>query len=249
VYGYYWNFDHQRYCGPSKVSVSDSAWDGHRDKEGNPIGTVYDCLKTVADLVAIPWFWSPTRVATPPKPGSDPQGAIRTAVDSLQLRPPDVGVGAYVYPGYREWGLSWWVGAPMWLWIESPDDRQWGAHTLSADAGGLAVTAEVKATTATFDPGDGSEPVVCHGTGIARPWHIAKDDSLADHSPTGCDHAYMETNTMGDMDSRYTITATVTWSVDWWSTDGQAGSFTIDMASQDNPAVHVGELHAVIVAG
>jgi hypothetical protein len=91
--------------------------------------------------------------------------------------------------------------------------------------------------------------VVCHSTGTARPWHTAKDDSLADHSPTTCEHVYRQTNTLGEIDSRYTITATVTWSVDWWSTDGQAGSFTVDMASEDNPTVHVGNLRVVTVPG
>jgi hypothetical protein len=57
----------------------------------------------------------------------------------------------------------------------------------------------------------------------------------------------MQTNTLGEIDSRYTVTATVTWQVTWSTTDGQYGQFDIEMASTDNPTIHVGEIHAVIV--
>jgi len=55
------------------------------------------------------------------------------------------------------------------------------------------------------------------------------------------------TNKLGDVNSRYTVTASVTWNVTWSTTDGQYGTFTMDMTSTDNPTIHVGELYVVRV--
>jgi hypothetical protein len=73
------------------------------------------------------------------------------------LKPPTVGVGAFVYDRYEEWGLSWWVGAPMWLWVDDRDDLQWGTHEISGEDAGLSVSASVRATSVSFDPGNGDD--------------------------------------------------------------------------------------------
>jgi hypothetical protein len=59
---------------------------------------------------------------------------------------------------------------------------------------------------------------------------------------------YEQTNTLGDIDSRYTVSAVVTWEVSWLASDGQSGVFTTLTTSVDNPSVHVGQLRAVVVA-
>ena len=184
---------------------------------------------------------------TPAVPGTDPQTLVRTAVASLGLHPPEVGVGAYVYPKYEDWGLSWWVGAPLWLWTNTDDDLQWGTHTLTATDGGLSVTATVTSTTISFNPGNGDSPVTCGTPGTPRPWN--PNDLLSHHSPSGCEYTYLHTNTLGDKNSRFTVTATVTWTVAWSSSDGQHGTFTTTTTSTDNPAIHIGELRTVLVSG
>ena len=242
---YWWSPTFDMYCKVENYPPEHRYWDGHRDPEGNTIGTFYHCTLTreTIDLNAILWEDTPT--VTPPKPGTDPTTLIESSLDTLGLHAPTVGVGAYVYPGYEEWGLSWWVGAPMWLWVDTTDPLQWGTHTLSASAWDLSATADVTPTSVTFDPGDGSDPVVCLDPGTPRPWDPT--EPLRDHSPSGCEYTYMTTNELGNVDSRFTVTATVTWTVTWSSTDGQQGQFTTDMVSTDSASIHVGELRVVRV--
>jgi len=188
--------------------------------------------------------WAATNPSTPAKPGVDPVTLVRTAISSLDLHPPTVGVSAYTYPGYEDWGLSWWVGAPMWLWVDATDTLQWGTHTITANQDSLTVTATITATQVNFDPGDATGPVTCKTPGTPRPWD--PNDPLSHHSPTGCEHTYLTTNTLGDTTSRYTVSATVTWTVTWTTNDGQSGNFTTTTTSTTNPAIHVGELRVVL---
>jgi hypothetical protein len=163
------------------------------------------------------------------------------------LHPPTVGVGAYVYPKYEEWGLSWWVGAPMWLWVDDADPLQWGEHSLDASLEDAGITASVEATRVVFDPGDGSKPVVCQSAGTPRPWD--PKDRLDRHSPSRCEHVYEVPNEKGEVDSRYAVSATVEWEVEWRTTDGQSGVFTVEVSSVEDPSVHVGQIRAVLVPG
>ena len=249
--GYWWSYTFNRYCKVASLSDDDPHWDLHRDSAGKPVGTVYQCLlfqdENIYNLLNQMYVWADDTPVTPPVPGTDPETLVREAVVSLGLHAPDVGVGAYVYPKYEDWGLSWWVGAPMWMWTSNTDDLQWGSHTLTNSDGNLSVTATVTSTSISFDPGNGDSPVVCDSPGTPRPWD--PDDLLSHHSPSGCEYTYMRTNTLGDKDSRFTVSATVTWTVTWSSSDGQYGTFTTTTQSADNPAIHVGELRTVLVSG
>ncbi|MDR0283469.1 MAG: hypothetical protein LBI33_01040 [Propionibacteriaceae bacterium] len=245
---YWWSSGYQAYCKVLDVPVDSPDWDSHRDASGNPVGTFYTCLRDhVTDFFDDGMrYWSPDSPSTPGKAGTDPVTVVRTAVASLHLHPPTVGVGAYVYPDYEEWGLSWWVGAPMWLWVDASDPLQWGTHTISATEGGLTVTATVSAKTVSFDPGNGDDPIVCVTAGTPRPWN--PHELLSKHSPSGCEHTYLHTNELGNINSRYTVSATVDWEVVWSSSDGQAGSFTTDIPSTESASIHVGQLRIVAVA-
>jgi hypothetical protein len=189
--------------------------------------------------------WYPEVVDTPGVAGTDHAGSVRTAIASLRLHPPTVGVGAYVYRGYEQWGLTWWVGAPMWLWVDRADTLQWGSHTVSATEGSVSITATLSATQVSYDTGDGSPLVVCRSPGTSRAWD--PDAYMDEHSPSRCEHAYLHTNTLGDVDSRYVVSATVLWKVSWWASDGQSGSFVMEVASTESVSVHVGELRVVRV--
>ena len=112
-------------------------------------------------------------------------------------------------------------------------------------AGGLTVTATAKSTKVSWDVGDGTAPIVCKNPGTPRPWNPR--ELMNKHSPLGCEHAYMQTNELGNVNSRYQVSATVIWEVTWSSTDGQYGSFTMEMTSEDDPAVHVVELHGWVI--
>lgn len=241
---YWWSSTFNLYCETAQLADDNVLWNLHRDSQGNPQGTFYMCRSFGKEATTDAPYWSETGPATPVKPGADPVTVVRSAVASLGLHPPTVGVGAYTYPGYEDWGLSWWVGAPMWLWVDSTDPLQWGTHTVTATQDGMTVTASVTATQVRFDPGDDTELVTCRTPGTPRPWN--PDDPLSHHSPTGCEHTYLTTNQLGDKTSRFSVSATVTWTVDWTTTDGQAGTFTTDITSATTPAIHVGELSVVL---
>ena len=243
--GYWWSATYNMYCRTWDLADDNSWWDVHRDAQGRPQGKYYLCRTFGMEPTTDAPIWEGDVTVTPPKSGTDPTTLIQSSLDTLGLHAPTVGVGAYVYPGYEEWGLSWWVGAPMWLWVDTTDPLQWGTHTLSASAWDLSATADVTPTSVTFDLGDGSDPVVCDNPGTPRPWDPT--EPLRDHSPSGCEYTYMTTNELGNVDSRFTVTATVTWTVTWSSTDGQQGQFTTDMVSTDSASIHVGELRVVRV--
>jgi hypothetical protein len=138
----------------------------------------------------------------------------------------------------------------MWLWVDATDPLQWGSHTLSATAGALTATATITATQSRYDVGDGTPVIVCRNPGTPRPWDPKAP--LKEESPSGCQHRYMRTNELGNIDSRYTVSAEVVWEVIWSATDGEHGYFTMIVSSDDNPhvdnpTIHVGELRAVLV--
>jgi len=243
--GFWWSSTFDQYCHVGNYLDDNPLWDEHRDADGKPIGTLYECLVNLNDLSNFFIHWADDTPVTPVVPGTDPETLVRQAVVNLGLHPPEAGVSSYIYPGYEDWGLTWWVGAPMWLWTDDSDDLQWGTHQLTDSDGGLTVDATVTSTSITFDPGNGDTPVTCDTAGTPRPWN--PDAPLAQHSPSGCDYTYMDTNTLGDKNSRFTVTASVTWTVTWSSSDGQYGTFTSTTQSSDNPAIHVGELRTVLV--
>ena len=240
---YPWNTQFQRYCRVINPAIDDPIWTGHLTSRGHPTQIPYSCIADSGYPDCT--LWADIIESTPQRPGADPISLVKSALSSVDLHAPTVGVGAYVYPKYEQWGLSWWVGAPMWLWVDAKDDHQWGTHTISATADGLTVTATVTAKKVSFDPGDGSPPVTCRSAGTFRPWNVR--DPLSHHSPSGCEYTYPHTNELGNMNSRYEVSATVTWEVVWTATDGEAGSFTVDVPSTSSPSIHVGEIRAVMV--
>ena len=240
---YWWSPANDMWCKAADDRFRASNQDDHIDAAGNYYGTMYRCANPgregVVVLDAARWEPAPA----PLRATVDAETVVKEKVATLELRQPTVGVGAYTYPGHEDWGPSWWVGAPMWLWVDQSDPRQWGTHTLSASLDGVTMTATVDANRVSFDPGDGSEPVVCANPGTYRPWD--KNDLLRNHSPSGCEHTYMKTNTLGDRDSRYLVTAAVTWRVTWSATNGQSGAFTTEVASAEPASIHVGEIYTV----
>ena len=243
----WWSPEFKMYCKAIEVPTEGSWSDELETSSYKPGGVLYSCAVPGASLKhAELFFYEDAVVPTPPKPGTDPAGYVRTAVASLGLKPPTVGVGAFVYDRYEEWGLSWWVGAPMWLWVDDRDDLQWGTHEISGEDAGLSVSASVRATSVSFDPGNGDDPVVCQGAGTVRVWDPRAP--LAQHSPSGCEYTYRHSNELGDVDSRFEVSATVTWTVSWQSSDGQSGSFTLEVASVESASIHVGEIHIVTTA-
>ena len=57
-------------------------------------------------------------------------------------------------------------------------------------------------------------------------------------------HRYMVRSEMDNPNDRFTVSATVTWRVNWSTTDAQYGTFTFEIDSIDNPTLYVAELFA-----
>ena len=234
--GYAWTPSLGFYCQVSGSSKPPPASAVYENPDGTASGRWYSCLTNLAETWKSTLFWLDIK----PVVVVDAAAVAHHLVDSVGLIPPDIGVGAWVDPGFEAWGRSWWVGAPLWLWIDnSADPTAWGWHTLSATQAGVTVTASVSPSQVTFTTGDGGS-VTCASPGTTR-WYTPTD-LLSQHSPSGCEYTYQQTNTLGDPTSRYTVSATVTWSVTYHASDGQHGGFTVQTHSTDNPTIHVGQL-------
>ena len=236
-YGEYaWNSAFDMYCKTPDAEFAEL----HAVTQHNEGDILYQCR-----LASGVWshYADAARWAPPAEAAVDAESVAREVVATLELHPPTVGVGAFVYPDAQDWGLSWWVGAPMWLWVNSKDTLQWGTHTLSASLDGVTVTANVQANRVSYDTGDGAELTVCTNPGTSRT--LDGGGLLRDPSTSGCDHRYMHTNTLGDKNSRYSVSATVTWRVTWSATNGQSDAFTLEVPSIESPAVHIGEVYVV----
>jgi len=234
--GYAWMPAFGLYCQVSNAGRVPSAAAVYHNPDGTVSGRWYACLQNVTDTWKTSLFWLDIKPAVV----VDASTVARRLVDSIGLRPPEVGVGAWVEPGFEVWGRSWWVGAPLWLWIDnSTDPATWGGHTLSANQSGVSVTATINPTVVTFTTGDGGT-ITCTSPGTPRVYDPAA--LLSQHSPSGCEYIYGHTNRLGDPGSRFTVTATVTWSVTYQASDGQHGGFTVQTHSTDNPTIHIGQL-------
>ncbi|MDR2931435.1 MAG: hypothetical protein LBV06_11115, partial [Propionibacteriaceae bacterium] len=117
------------YCAPWDPPANYD-WRGHIDRDGNPIGTILMCARPLHDNLTILGFthWIDTPPDTPVKPDSpiNPEAIVHTMVDTLQLHPSVPGDGGFIYPNATDWGLTWWIGSPMWLSINTHDPLQWG---------------------------------------------------------------------------------------------------------------------------
>ena len=132
----------------------------------------------------------------------------------------------------------------MWVWIKQ-DNHQWGTQSTTVSEQGITVSLTAKSTRTTFDPGDGSAAVSCRSAGTQR--YPASD--IGDVSPHGCDHRYLVRNSKDDESERYHVSGFVTWTITWTASNGEYGTFPIDVASTADVSIRIGELFAVSTRG
>jgi hypothetical protein len=130
------------------------------------------------------------------------------------------------------------VRLPMWLWI---DPVQWTARSASAAVPGVVVTATATPTRVVWSTGDGTS-VSCAGPGT--PWRAGTDPSAG--SPT-CGHVYA-LGSAGAPGGRFTVSATVWWSIAWTS-GGQGDGTLPDLSTTATTTVRVDEVQAIVVPG
>jgi hypothetical protein len=129
------------------------------------------------------------------------------------------------------------VGFPMWMWVDEGVWRTFDAH---ASVAGVTVTVVAQPKSLRWDMGDGTV-VSCAGPGTA--WVEGGDaDQRSD-----CSHIYQYVSAH-EPDGRYHASVTVTWSVSWSASTGEAGTLP-DASRSAGFDLNVVERQAVITYG
>jgi hypothetical protein len=125
------------------------------------------------------------------------------------------------------------VGFVTWLWL---DGQSLSAKSVTASAGPNSATVTARPSSVSFDPGDGSPPVVCTGGGTA--YDPAQPNAVSD-----CVHRYIRASgqTPG---GAFVLTAQVIWTASWTGTKGTGGVLPALTVAASTP-VRVDELQAV----
>jgi len=172
-----------------------------------------------------------------PPSAPPPDAAVLAEKASAQLKPPD----PLLHFGPKPDNVS--VNYPVWLWI---DDR--GPLTASVSLRGVTVTATATISQVTWNMGEkgsGADPtVVCDGPGSSP-----TDDQIAELAKPACGYTYhlKSTKARTHGTSKWPVTATVDWTVNWTSNVGPSG--TLALQTNGASALTVGEWRSVLVAG
>lgn len=170
-------------------------------------------------------FTQADAVVEPPPP--DPEELARRAVDSMGLKPVEMGTFPESSRATRDLG---YVGWNSWMWVKNPSETTWGPIAAVARLDGWSVRAVAHVDHVEWDMGDGS--VVTCGKGT--PWQTIWNRN--EKSPD-CGHMY-------ERDGEYTITATAHWIVEWEGI-GRSGTFELDLAN--SAPVRIAEIQVVNV--
>jgi hypothetical protein len=164
-----------------------------------------------------------------PPGGPTPAALARQALAKLHLLGAQIGIT----PDPNGSGS---VGLPVWLWT-AVTPGTWGPQSASATSGGITVTITARAQRIVWSMGDRGS-VTCDNPGT--PYEARYGNSM---SPT-CGYRYSAPSaTQANPNSRYTVTATTYWRVDW-SGGGQSGVLT--PTSQSQTSVRIGEIPVVV---
>jgi hypothetical protein len=143
---------------------------------------------------------------TPRQPDIDPRALAEMQVKQLSVPVAEVGTS----PTSDQDQV---VRVPTWLWIAS----DWQPVTVTATAGRVAATVTATPTRVVWSMGDGGS-VTCAGPGT--PYDSSRP---AADQHTDCSYTYRQTS-VGQPDERYSVTATVYWSVVFTSNAGANGA-------------------------
>lgn len=182
-------------------------------------------------------------VYVPPATGNIPPAVVlagalaKTAANTLVLPKPQV---------RRNPAGPALVNLPTWWWV---DQAQWSPLRQRTAAG--PVWAEVTATpvSTSWDPGDGSAPVVCNGPGT--PYDTTRS---AESQSTDCSYTYRRSSadqpqTGPSVNDRYfTVTVTTTWQVSWVGFGGTGGTLPVLTTSSSFPLA-VTQRETVVTGG
>jgi hypothetical protein len=219
-----WSDGEQCYVEPMEPQppATDPSW-GPYVGDTNAPGAIYWCHMPGSGAAIPLWLENP-----PSGPGGpSPYEIALSAVARLRLKA--INIGVVPEPGPDSMGL---VGMPTWMWVDKPTATTFGPTGVSASAGGITVSLDATVERIEWDMGDGSEPVVCTGSGTPYADHYGKDDS-----PT-CGHRYEKTS-WSEPGHAFTVTARSYWRIDWAGA-GQSGTIRLDPL-QESVDLRVGE--------
>lgn len=153
---------------------------------------IKSCVDPVTDTMI---SWGIVYLATPPA-----ALAVITdrAIDRLTMPRPVIAANPSITAQQM-------VHVPVWWWVQP---GWWQAHTATASAGGLTITARAVPKKITWYAGDGTS-TVCTGPGT--PWTIGTNPTAA--SPT-CGYTYTSTS-KDKPGGTFQLRAVVTWDVTW----------------------------------
>jgi hypothetical protein len=142
----------------------------------------------------------------------DPAGGVLAAQRAAQIAVAQLRVPDPVVRTSPPETSALLVGLATWLWIHN-----WEPQSASATLAGLTATVTATPTAVRFDTGDGAT-VACRDGGV--PYDPSRPP---DAQSSGCTHVYTRRSTIDDPAGTYTLTATVTYDVTWYATNGQTG--------------------------
>ena len=181
----------------------------------------------------VQWFATGQVPGTPPP---DPATVGAQAASELRLPGPSLAES----PTGRGY-----VNLAEWLWIGS---SIWHPFTTTAQActAGGCTTAMATATPAyvTWSTGDGAT-LTCNGPGA-----VYNPALPANSQTTACSHTYTQTSAGqpapdgNPADGAFTVTATVTWTVQWSGPDGSAGPLP-SLTTQAQTSLQVAQIESV----
>jgi hypothetical protein len=201
--------------------VGDQAWEGHAPGDG----AVYRQRCSGAFLGNPVWRQNPP----PGQPATvTPAQLAARAIRALPMGKPQIGV----VPESTGRGL---VGLPVWMWT-AVGETTWGPVSRTASVPGLAVTARAEVKQIVWSMGDGGS-VTC--TTAGTPYQPSFEGTK---SPD-CGWKYERPSPPG---GRYTITATSTWSIEWWVVVGGGETGDASVTRQAQTTVQIDELQVVI---
>jgi hypothetical protein len=128
---------------------------------------------------------------------------MASIVDSLPI--PDTFIAVNPVPAKQV------VSFPTWVWLTDEKGQfvpdRYGQKSTTIEIGGYQLQWQI-VPQLTVTPGDGGAEQACDGAGV--PW-----SATVDGDPGACTVTY-------DRSGRYTLSASVAWTVQWWRGEGRA---------------------------
>jgi len=197
--------------------VNEGLWAGR----GDGAGTWYRKICYDANgLSSATIVWAPQRV--------DPQQLAQQALNEVPLPPAAINMNPPSERGQV-------TNVETWLWI---DPAQWQPVSATAAAGNVSVTTTASPDHVVYDMGNGDH-VTCAGPGT--PYDQSRP---AASQSTNCSYTYRHSSA-DQPGGRYTVTATVFYSVAWNATGIAAGGALAPVSQSSSVAIRVAEIQAL----